>query len=171
MSNELVLAFFENEAAADEAVKEIKRWDEASVDIRLSAIGIMVKDDKGKIKTHKLGERRSLGGAVLFGLAALLTGGTIIGLGAMGGILAGAGVGALIHKGLKISKEEMQKLNQELDDGKAAVGVMTETGTTEPVHAHLSGLKGYLKSFEVAKEVIDLAQEAARSEADTTQDK
>jgi len=72
---QLVLAFFANEAAADEAVNQIKQWDKASKDVKLGAIGVLVKDDKGKIKTHKLGKRKTGGGAVLGVLAAVLTGG------------------------------------------------------------------------------------------------
>ena len=35
---QLVLAFFENEAAADKAVGELKAWDKANKDIKLGAI-------------------------------------------------------------------------------------------------------------------------------------
>jgi hypothetical protein len=37
---QLVLAFFENEAAADEAVKQVKQWDKASKDVKLGATGV-----------------------------------------------------------------------------------------------------------------------------------
>ena len=66
MGKQLVLAFFENEAAADQAVDAVKQWDKASKEIKLGAIGILVKDDKGKIKTHKLGKRKTGTGAVVF---------------------------------------------------------------------------------------------------------
>jgi len=111
---QLVLAFFENEAAADAAVNAVKQWDKASKEIKLGAIGVLVKDDKGKIKTHKLGARRTKGGAVLFGLAALLTGGMAIGVGVVGGAVAGGIIGALFHKGLKMSDKEKEQLNKEL---------------------------------------------------------
>ena len=55
---QLVLAFFENEAAADQAVNAVKQWDKASKEVKLGAIGVLVKDDKGKIKTQKLGRAR-----------------------------------------------------------------------------------------------------------------
>ena len=65
-SKTLTLAFFENEAAADAAVAQIKQWDKASKDVKLGAIGVLVKDEKGKIKTHKLGSRKTgLGAAVV----------------------------------------------------------------------------------------------------------
>ena len=88
MAKQLVLAFFENEAAADQAVDAVKQWDKASKDVKLGAIGILVKDDKGKIKTHKLGKRKTGTGAVLLRLAAVLTGGaTAVGGAVVGGIL------------------------------------------------------------------------------------
>ena len=44
MANEqLVIAFFENEVAAEEAVDAIKQWDKDSKDVKLGAIGILVK--------------------------------------------------------------------------------------------------------------------------------
>ena len=45
---QLVLAFFENEDAADGAVDEIKQWDKASKEVKLGAIGVLVKDDEGQ---------------------------------------------------------------------------------------------------------------------------
>ena len=59
MGNQLVLAFFTNEDEADYAVNEIKGWDKASKEVKLGAIGVLVKDDEGKIKTHKLGAARA----------------------------------------------------------------------------------------------------------------
>ena len=97
---QLVLAFFENEAAADQAVDGIKQWDKASKEIKLGAIGVLVKDDKGKIKTHKLGKRKTGTGAVLFGLAAVLTGGATL----LAGAVFGGIVGSFFRKGLGMSR-------------------------------------------------------------------
>ena len=62
MAQQLVLAFFGNEAAADNAVEAIKQWDKADKDVKLGGIGVLVKDDKGKIKTDKLGRAPHQGG-------------------------------------------------------------------------------------------------------------
>src|SRR5512139_261475 len=102
MGNQLVLAFFTNEDEADYAVNEIKGWDKASKEVKLGAIGVLVKDEKGKIKTHKLGARKGATGAVLFGLAALLTGGMSV----LGGAVLGGIVGSLFHKGPGMSKDD-----------------------------------------------------------------
>ena len=79
-SQQLVLAFFDAEAAADAAVAALKQWDKATDAIKLGAIGVLVKDEKGKIKTHKLGSRKTGKGALIFGLVGLLSGGmTVVG--------------------------------------------------------------------------------------------
>src|SRR4051794_17498808 len=52
---QVVLAIFKDEAAADQAVEAMKAWDKADDDVKLNALGVLVLDDKGKIKTHKLG--------------------------------------------------------------------------------------------------------------------
>src|SRR5512143_2559117 len=117
---ELVLAFFANDAAADEAVKEVKQWDKASKEIKLGAIGVLVKDDKGKIKTHKLGARKTGTGAVLFGLAAVLTGGATL----LAGAVFGGIVGSFFRKGLEMSKNDLARIVGERDDGKAAVCIL-----------------------------------------------
>jgi hypothetical protein len=51
----VVLAFFRDEADADDAVEQMKAWDKWDDDVKLNAIGVLALDDKGKLKTHKLG--------------------------------------------------------------------------------------------------------------------
>ena len=52
----VVLAYFADEIAADDAVESLKQWDKADDDVKLNAIGVLVLDDKGKLKTHKTGQ-------------------------------------------------------------------------------------------------------------------
>lgn len=169
-NKQLVLALFENETAADSAVDAIKQWDKGEDSVNLDAIGVLVKDDKGKIKTHKLGSHHSVAGAVLFGLAALLTGGAAIGLGLVGGSLVGAGFGALFHKGLKISDAEKEQLNKELDGGKAAVGIMADTEEVSAVTEKLAELGGQAEAYEVSDEAVEAAQSAAAEAAEDPAD-
>ena len=49
-SKTVVLAFFKDEVAADDAVESLKAWDKRDDDIKLSSIGVLVLDDKGKIE-------------------------------------------------------------------------------------------------------------------------
>jgi uncharacterized membrane protein len=152
-SQKLVLAMFEDQAKAEEAVETIQRWAKRTDSAKLSAIGVIVKDEEGEITTHKLRSRKREG-AVLFGLGALLTGGATIGLGLIGGALVGGGIGSFFHKGLKMTEEDMERLNQELDGGKAAVGIMVKEGEASEVAAELVLLGGQTDTYEVPDEVM-----------------
>jgi hypothetical protein len=157
MAKQMVLAFFANEAEADGAVNAIKQWDKASKDVKLGAIGILVKDDKGKIKTHKLGKRKTGTGAVLFGLAAVLTGGASL----LGGVVFGGIVGSLFHKGLGLSKDDLTRIDGDLNDGKAAVAILAEPAEAAAVAAKLTELGGVPEVHEVSDEVVAEAETAA----------
>ncbi|MGE5601444.1 MAG: hypothetical protein ACM30E_00230 [Nitrososphaerales archaeon] len=159
MGKQLVLALFADEASAGHAVNEIKNWDKASPEVKLGAIGVLVKDEKGKIKTHKMGARKTKGGAVLFGLLGLLSGGITV----MGGLVGGAVLGSLFHKGLKISKERQSILNSELDAGKAAVGLMVDDEEAEVVKAKLIELGGAPETYQVSDEAMQEAVAAAEA--------
>ena len=153
MAKQLVLAFFENEAAADAAVEALKQWDKASKEIKLGAIGVLVKDDKGKIKTHKLGKRKTGTGAVLFGLAAVLTGGATL----LAGAVFGGIVGSFFRKGLGMSKDDLARIDGDLNGGKAAVAVLAEPDEAAAVSAKLAELGGTPESHEVSDEVVEEA--------------
>jgi hypothetical protein len=156
---QLVLAFFANEAAADEAVNKVKAWDKASKEVKLGAIGVLVKDAKGKVKTHKLGARKTGAGAVLGALAAVLTGGATLAAGAVvGGIL-----GAFFKKGLGLSKEDIARIGKALDGGKAAVGVVAPPAEAAAVSAKLAELGGVPETHEVSEEALEQVQEAAET--------
>lgn len=48
-SKQLVLALFEDEAAADVAAQALENWAQRTGRAKISATGVMVKDEKGKI--------------------------------------------------------------------------------------------------------------------------
>ena len=157
---QLVMAFYENEGAADLAVANLKIWDKDNKDVKLGAIGVMVKDEKGKIKTDKLGQRNTKLGAVLFAIAGLLSGGlTVIGGAIFGGIL-----GSFFHKGLGMSKEDLEALDGELDNGRAAVGVLVDPEDEGAVTDKLADLGGEPESYTVTEEALDHAEEEAPEE-------
>ncbi len=156
MSKQLVLAFFDNEAAADQAVDAVKQWDKASKDVKLGAIGILVKDDNGKIKTHKLGKRKTGTGAVLFGLATVLTGGTLL-----AGLVLGGIVGSFFRKGLGMSKEDLARIDGKLVGGTAAVCILAAPDEAAAVSAKLVELGGKAESYEISDEVVQEAATAA----------
>jgi uncharacterized membrane protein len=153
---QLVLALFENEAAADEAVKTIKSWDKASKDIKLGSIGVLVKNDKGKVKTDKVGARHTLTGVAGGVLAAALSGGVSL----LAGVVVGGITGGFFHKGLGLPKEDVARIGGELDNGRAAVCILVEKGEAEAVSAKLAELGGKPETHEVTEEAI---QEAAKA--------
>lgn len=161
----LILAYFGDEAGADAAVASLKDWDKASKEIKLGAIGILAKDDKGKVKTHKVGKRNTGVGAILGAIAAVLSGGLTL----VGGVAGGAIIGAMFHKGLGISKEEMAEIDAALNDDKAAVGVLVTADEESTVTAKLQELGGTIKSYEVSDEAIEEATAAADAEPEPGQ--
>ena len=159
---QLVLAFFENEDAADAAVDQIKQWDKASKEVKLGAIGVLAKDDKGKIKTHKVGKRKTGTGAVLGALAAVLSGGLTL----VGGVVVGGIIGAFFHKGLGMSKDDLARFDDELDGGRAAVGILAKADEADGVSAKLAELGGEPETHEVTEEALDQVETAAEETDD-----
>ncbi len=106
----VIIAYFANLIAAEQAAYRIKDRDKANDDIKLGGIGILTEKD-GKIKTQKVGARAAGSGAK-WGLAlgaatGILTGGvTLIG-GAIAGVAGGAAMGALFHKSLGLSDDDL----------------------------------------------------------------
>ena len=161
-NKQLVIAFFDDEAAADGAVDEIRQWDKASKEIKLGAIGVLVKDDKGKIKTHKMGKRKTGTGAVVGALAGVLSGGVTV----VGGAVVGGIIGAFFHKGLGLSKDDLARFDSDLDGGKAAVCVLAEPEEAADVSAKLADLGGEPETHEVTEEALDQVETAAEETAD-----
>jgi len=151
---QVVVAIFEDEAAADAAVASLKDWDKADQDIKLNAIGVLVLDDKGKVKTHKLG-KRSVGKGAGIGLVLAIIAPPSL----LAGVIGGGVLGALHHKGLGIKAEERERLAAELADGKAAVGVLAAAVEASAVSAKLAELGGQPQVLNVSE------QDAAEADA------
>jgi uncharacterized membrane protein len=147
---ELVLAFFANEDAADAAAKSLKAWEKASEYMKEEAIGVIAKDKDGKIKEHKLGRRagkKGMGVGVVLGvIAAIPTGG----LSLVGATVGGGVIGEFFHKGLKMTDEDVARVGRELDAGHAAVGVLAWDFETAAVAQELKELGGTPETHEVA---------------------
>src|SRR5580700_2830119 len=153
MSNKtVVLAIFSNEAAADTAAESLKDSGAAKRD----AIGVLVLDEKGKIKTGKVG-KRSLGKGAGIGVALALV--TPVGLGA--GLIGGGLLGALHHKNLGLGEADRDRIGKELEGGKAAVGVLAPVSETSVVASKLTDLGGMTEAHEVSDEVLEEAHTAA----------
>ncbi len=162
-SKQLVLAIFASESDADAAAEALKRWDDESDDIKLKSTGILVLDDNGNLKTDKVGRRSTGKGA---GIGIILAMATPIGLAA--GVIGGAALGALHHKGLGVTQADRDRLGQELTGGKAAVGTVVDSSQTEAVSAKLAELGGTPETHEIddaAMAEVDAAAAEAPQEA------
>jgi hypothetical protein len=153
---QVVLAVFDDEAAADAAVEALKQWDKADDDIKLNAIGVLVLDDKGKIKTHKLGRRSTVKGAGIGVVLAVIAPPSLL-----AGVIGGGVLGALHHKGLGIKAEERDRIAAELSDGKAAVGVLAADIDASAVSAKLAELGGAAQVLTVSEEAVAEVDEVA----------
>ena len=148
----LVLAIFENELAADNAAMALKDSGITDGD----AIGILCLDDKGKLKTDKVGARSTGKGAAVGGVLFLL-GPAFLGV----GVIGGAAAGALHHKNLGLTDADKARLSVELTSGKAAVGVLTHYDTAMAISERLQQLGGTPETLELTDEAIEAAAEDA----------
>lgn len=150
MSKNVVLSVFATEAAADAAVESLKAWDKLNDDIKLSAIGVLVLDDKGKVKTHKVGSRSFQKGAGIGVILAILLAPVTL----VGGVVAGGALGLLHHKGLGMSKDEREALMADLQGGKAAIGVLADDDEAPAIAAKLTELGGVTQTQAVSDEAM-----------------
>ena len=154
----LVLAFFESEDIADGAADALRGWAKQNSRARLAAVGVLVKDADGNVKTHKLGPRDTRKG---IGIGTILG---VVGAAASGGItllegvaVAGAGggvLGSLFHKGLGMSKEDVSRISSSLDEGHAAVGALVPANQADAVMVELESLGGEPEVHEISPEAV-----------------
>jgi uncharacterized membrane protein len=160
-----VIAGFDSQAQAEQAAKDLMGWDKANDDVKLGAIGLLTKDDKGEIKTHNLSQRQTRKGAkVGMGLgviAAVFSGGLTLIPTAIGGAVAGGAAGTLFRKGLGMSDEDLQKLSADLDGGRAALLVMCDGSEVQPTTEYLTAAGGKVQSHAVNEAELENAAKAA----------
>jgi hypothetical protein len=110
MSHQLVLSFFPDLTAAEDAATKVKDSGVATGD----AIGVLALDAHGKLIEEK--------------------------------------VGGLLHRGLRLSAQERQRIARELGWRKAAVGVLAHPDEVEVTHKMLSDLGGAVSAHDVIDE-------------------
>jgi len=113
----LVISIFDAEADADAAAAALR----ATGVIDNDAVGILVLDESGELKTHKVGSTSGGKGAAAGAVLGLLG---PIGLGV--GVAGGALLGHLHHKSLGLEDADRDRLGIALRGGKAAVGVLAD---------------------------------------------
>ena len=148
----VVLAIFEDEAKADAAVESIKAWDKTDDRVKLGTMGVLVLDDSGDVKTHKMG-KRSIGKGAGIGLVlAMLTP-----VGITAGVVGGGLLGALRRKGLGITEKDRDRIGSKLADGKAAVGVLAKPDAAPAVADKLQQLGGVPEVHAVSDAALEHA--------------
>jgi len=153
---QLIIGIFEAEGAADMAVQSLKALDEASDDIKLGAIGVLVLDDKGQIKEHKLGQRSGKKGAGIGLVLAVVAPPTLL-----AGVIGGGIIGHFHHKGLGLSQADRERITAELEGGKAAVGVLAPADEAEPITAKMTAMGGTVEAHDVSDEALEAIETAA----------
>jgi uncharacterized membrane protein len=168
-TSHLVLAFFKSEESAEAAGRTLEEWAELNPRFELGAVGVLVKDGNGELKTHKLGPRETgtgIGvGAVLGVIGAVATGGLTLLEGAALGAAGGGIVGALFHKGLALTDEDMARISERLDAGHAGLGALVPERQAEAVVEKLTEVGGEPELHEVSNEAVERVQSAALAPA------
>jgi hypothetical protein len=154
--NQVILAVFPDEAAADAAVVSLKAWDKASDEVKLTSIGVLVLDDKGALKTNKMGTRSKAKGAGIGLVLAIVAPPTLL-----AGVVGGAVLGAFHHKGLGMKTEDKARIGAELTGGKAAVGVLAKGDEADLIAGKLAELGGDVEAIDVTDEALEAVAEAA----------
>ena len=152
MAKRVVISLFDNEATADSAAVALKDSGIAEHD----AIGVLVLNERGDLKVHKLGAHSLYKGAGIGFILALLG---PIGLGI--GASAGGALGLLHHKGLGLSERDRERISAELATGKAAVGVLADFDEAPSIDAKLTDLGGLSEVHAFSDEALEEAAAAA----------
>jgi hypothetical protein len=150
-NDNVVLAFFADSAAAEDAIKGLKTWDKVNEQFELGTIGTIYKDGD-KIKTQvgrKTGKGAAIGAAVGV-IGAVLTGGvSLIATTVGGGVL-----GHFFKKSMQLTPEEIAWIGQELDGGRVAVVIACDDFEIPMVTEYMEGSRGTVRTYKVSPEAV-----------------
>jgi hypothetical protein len=159
-SKNVVLAIFSDEPAADAALAQLKVWDKSDDRVKLGATGVLVLNDKGDVKTHKMGSRSIAKGGGIGLVLALMTP-----VGVPAAVVGGGVLGALHSKGLGLTDRDRDRIGAKLFDGKAAVGVLAKEGQGQLIATKLIELGGEPEVHAVSDEALKQAAKEVPSSA------
>jgi uncharacterized membrane protein len=148
----LVISIFDVEPDADEAAAAVLQ----SGAVLDDAVGVLVLDERGALKTHKVGATSGGKGAAAGAVLALL-GPIGLGVGTAGGAL----LGKLHHKDLGLDDADRERLGAALRGGRAAVGVLADPDEVVAVESILVGRGGETQAHEFDEAVLREAAESA----------
>jgi uncharacterized membrane protein len=148
----LVISIFDAEADADEAAAALRHAG-AVLD---EAIGVLALDERGELKTHKVGATSGGKGATAGAVLALLG---PVGLGV--GVAGGALLGKLHHKDLGLDDADRERLAAALRGGKSAVGVLADPDELIAVESILVERGGETEAHELDEARLREAADSA----------
>jgi hypothetical protein len=156
-NNNVVIAFFADDAAAQSAIEGLKTWDKINEHFELGTIGTIRKEGD-KIKTQvgrKTGKGAAIGAAVGV-IGAVLTGGvSLIATTVGGGVL-----GHFFKKSMNLTREEVAEIGKELDGGRVAVVVTCDDFEIPIVSEYMVDSKGTVRTYSVPQEALAEAASA-----------
>ena len=150
---ELIIAAFNAENAADEALKELKAAKKEKL-IGIEAAAVIRRDKKNKLHVKEVGElttgKGAVGGAVLGAAVGLLTGGAGLVLGA-----AGAAIGGLIGKKQDIGfpNERLQQIGESLKPETSAIVAVIEHKWVAQLEDELAELGAEVMTAAIAADI------------------
>jgi hypothetical protein len=158
----IVLGIFANEAAADAAAESLMAWEKAN-NVMPRPVGVLVLDDGGQIKEHKLGARSGKAGAGIGLVLAVIAPPSLL-----VGIVGGGIIGHFHHKGLGLTDADRERIAAELAGGRAAIGVLVEEAPEAAMIAgKLTELGGTPEIHAVTDEALGAVAAAAPAEPET----
>lgn len=152
---ELIVAAFDDEDSAEEAMKELKAAKKEHL-IGIQAAVAMRKDEKGKIHFKDVGMtpgKGAAGGAVLGAVVGVLTGGVGLVLGAIGGV-----IGGLIGKARRDSRLDVGRVNQIADalkPGSSAIIAVIEHKWVAALQQELEEMGADLMTAAISQDIAD----------------
>ena len=154
----LIAVTFDNEEEANQ-VRETLRKEQKGGYISLDDSAVVVRDAEGKYHVKDELDRGVKAGAIGGSLLGLLIGGIIFPIGGLilGG-LAGAGLGALLHKG--IDKNFINEVKESMEPGSSAIFFISREDRPDAAIATLRPYKGKIYDTTLSDE----DEEALRGE-------
>ena len=162
MSSNIAVYIFDNDKDARSMQKSIKGMEQRNK-LRIAAMALVQKDEKGKVKVKETGDVSAKGGAARGGIIGVVAG-TILG-GPIGGLVAGAVLGALTAKAVDfgISDDQIKLISDEMDRGKTALFVELASGDLGLISASVRQVGGQVIEIDVPEATRIQAEEVLAS--------
>lgn len=160
---ELIARIYDQPAKAEEALEFVKKLGY----VKLKNAALLIKDEEGNTRIKETQDvdtkRGRLVGAITGGVVGLV-GGPV---GAVIGALAGAGTGAFAakHIDMGFSNEFLDKFQEQLKPGGAALIVLVEHEYLRPLSESMEDLGGVLLQYELTDQIIEQFAGAGQEEA------